>query len=230
MAAISLTSKIDVPIVTVLTALLFFSAFCFKGGESVFFGYPTNYISLDLVSVINLSFKMTFFICGTIGVLHLIFDDGLKIKRNAFYLVMTSVILGEATNIYFRAKAGNWDIVDYMDGGPLILTGLGMFYFSINMFYRVNGTIKIIPAGVILSLSFMAAFSFLCGVNYHRQLGATIWKTKDDQYLIGDYKDGILLKKCTEGKGVFTIKDFKGLEFVEADVRKTAGKDLRCGK
>lgn len=228
MATIPLSPKIDIPLVTVLSALLFFSAFCFKSGESVYFGYPSYYITLDLVSVINLSLKMTFFICGTIGLLHLVFDDGWRIKKAAFWFVIATVAVGEITNIYRRVRAGNWDIVDYMDGGPLLLAGLGMFYFSINSFYKLNGTIKVIPAGVILALCFVAAFSFLCGVNYHRQLGATIWKTNDGKYLIADYKDGVLLKQCINGKGVFTIKDYKGLDFVEVDIRKDAGKDFRC--
>lgn len=219
---------VDFPLVTALSGLLFMSAYFFKVGESVYFGYPSYYIYLDLTEVINLSLKMMAFMCGTIGVLHIIFDSSWKLNKHALWVIIISTILAEVTNVYFRIKSRDWDYVSYLDVSFLVLAGLGMFYFSVRCFVKGKDGIHVIPSGVVLAVFFMALFSFLSGVNYHRQIGSTLWRTNDNKYVIGDYKDAFLMKQCVAGKGVFTIQDYKNSDFTEVDVGKDARKLLRC--
>ena len=76
----------------------------------------------------------------------------------------------------------------------------------------------------------MAISSFLAGINYHNQLGSTLWKTDDNKYVIGEYKDNLILKECVNGEGIFTLREAKDNQFKEASVDVTANINFRCKK
>ncbi|TKK36393.1 hypothetical protein [Pantoea agglomerans] len=228
MANLPLKTTLDFPLVTAISGLLFMCAYFFKVGESVYFGYPSYYIYLDLTEVINLSLKMFAFMCGTIGVLHLIFDSSWKLNKHALWGIGISTVVAELTNIYLRIQEQDWDYVSYLDISFLMVAGLGMFYFFVRSFIGGDGRVHVIPSGLALSVFFMALFSFLSGVNYHRQIGSTLWKTADNKYVIGEYKDAFLMKQCVNGKGIFSIKEYKDSDFTEVNVAKDARRMLRC--
>ncbi|WP_455853919.1 hypothetical protein [Pantoea endophytica] len=222
--------RLEFPVVTLITAVLFIACYSFKAGEAVFFGYPSYYIYLDLNSVLNLSLKLLVVLVFSFGSFAWLFDDEGKLKVNSIKYVIWMLFFIEALSVGFKLYKHVHDFVLYMDG----TLNLIMLYMMVSTFLtsinKCDEGLMINLWGVVVGFMFMSAAFFLSGINYHNQLGSTLWVTEDNQYVIGEYKDGFILKKCVDGVGVFSVKDYKDNLFNETTVDLTSNIKFRCEK
>lgn len=227
---ITVNTKVELPAITIATAFLFLASFCFKVGEAVFFGYPTYYISLDFPSVINVSLKLLAYFVFVYGALIWLFDDVWKLKRKTFKYVMIAMLFFEAISWFYKLKHKTFDFVSYLDGGLVAITSFIMVFIGVEIFRKESDGIKINGTALIGTVILMSFSSFLAGINYHNQIGSTLWKSKEGKYVIGEYKGSLILKECKNGEGVFTLKEPKDIEFTEASVDVTTNVKFRCKK
>lgn len=222
--------KVEIPFITLLASILFIACYSFKAGEAFFFGYPAYYIYLDLSSVLNLSVKLLFVLVLSFGSMVWLFDDDGKLKvKSVKYLILIIVVV----EVFFTALKINrreQDFVSYISGGMGLLCCYLMVYFSVNSFKKTEEGLLINVWGVLPTLVFLPAFFFITGINYQNQFGSMLWVTKDNQFVIGEYKDSLILKKCVDGESVFYLKDYKDNEFKSSLVDVTSNANFRCRK
>lgn len=220
--------NIDIPTLTILTALLFISAYAFKYGESVFYGYPINYFALDLTEVINLSLKMLscflviFIIIATPASIGKGYTD---ITAFVIAVMLIGISIYEG---YGRIKSGAWDVVSLLDINVLILSGVLFVCFGKNclMYCSIKSTLPfrlIVPLFIL-----MIVFSFLLGVNYQTLPFAKVWAAESNGFVVAQFKDGFLLKSCVDNVASFQVIDAKGAKFYQLDSGNSVGLKIRC--
>ncbi|MCE1607615.1 hypothetical protein ACNI4F_08535 [Enterobacter hormaechei] len=227
---VKVNKSIDFPLITILTALLFISAYCFKLGEALYFGYPSSLISLDLTSVVNVSLKLLFYFVGiVIGFIHFIDNDGKVRVDKAKYVLWTFIAIA-IISILLNIKRGDKDLVNYLNSGFFGIFSWLMVMSLVKTFERKDDLSNVNVLHAILTVFFMSATSYLGGVNYHNQFASHLWKTSDGKVVVGEYNGHFVLKKCIDGKGVFSFSEVNGSEFVEV-VNYVEGKfNPRCHK
>lgn len=218
----------EIPFVTLITSLLFVSAYAFKYGESVFFGYPINYFSLDITEVINLSLKML----SLFMVIFAVVTIPASIKDNLVDLTaLVSSVIVSCSAIYFgyiRVRGGVWDWVSLLDFNVLLISAIAfvcLFKNFLNLYSREN---KIDLRALIAAFLSMILFSFLLGVNYQSLPFVKVWMTQDDSYVVAQFKDGFLLKKCINDNERFEVIDIKGTVFYQIPSGEFRGLLIRC--
>lgn len=212
---ISINSKLDFPIITLLTAVLFINAYCFKVGEAIYFGYPTYYINLDLTSVINISLKLLIYFFTIIGsVVHFFGNDGKLKAENIKYLLWVIIALTVLSYIY-NIRSGKTDPVIYLNGGVFGIASWFTVYISSGMLTKKEGALEVNFWALTGTAIVMAISSFLAGVNYHNQFASSLWETEDKKLVVGEFSGLFILKECKDGKGIFYLKEIKDSKFVE---------------
>lgn len=227
---VKFNNNFDFPLVTILTVLLFILAYFFKLGEAVYFGYPAILISLDLTSVANISLKLFFYFGSIIiGVFNFILNDG-AIKLNKIKYVLWIFIAITIFSVFLSFKRGGKDLVNYLNGGLFGICSWLVVMSLCKTFERSGDLINIDFVYAILTVFFMSVTSFLGGINYHNQFASVLWKTLDGKIVVGEYNGNFVLKKCVDGKGVFSFREVNGSEFVEV-VNYVEGKfNPRCNR
>lgn len=227
MASIPIHTKADIPTVTIITSVLFFAVYAFKVGEAVYFGYPVYYINLDVTEVVNLAIKMLFFIFAFASVLF-VKEDKKPWKKNSKTYFVVFLVLFYAFSTYLNVSGGDWDAVSLIDLPAVIGAGMLMVFFGKECFKKQDDQWFLSLPASGMTLVLMAIFSFLVGVNYHRQFPEILWKTNDGDIVVSQYKDGFLLKHCDKGMGYFKIQEYKDSKFYGVSSREVSGVEIRC--
>lgn len=212
---ISISSKLDLPLVTVLSGVLFIDAYFFKLGEAVYFGYPSYYMSLDLTSVINIALKLLVFFGAVMGGVVCFFGDDGRLQSNRIKLWLWFAVAVTIIQYFFYIKAGVLDPVKYLSGGLFVTITWLAVYFSTGIVTKKNESFAISYWPLMITAILMMFSSFLAGINYHNQVASSLWLTEDNKIVVGEYNGLFVLKECVDGRGVFYLKEMKDSKFIE---------------
>lgn len=213
----------DIPLVTV-TAIVFYAfSYLFQLGFSVFWGYPSAYIeiNLDIMLTTSVALLTVLLVAG-----HYI--EGLfHIKKLSFWAGAALVIFFTLiiNSLMFQIKSSLDIFRGIFDIRQALVLG-----FVITALFAVSGIKKVSkwPSddlsfnNIVSALSSFAAFAVMAGVLYS-MMPWPGYVTKDDMILAAKYSDNLVLTKCEKGKVTVKIVSSNSdveLEFISPKVRK----------
>lgn len=226
----NINSKIDLPLASIFTVILFISAYAFSLGESVFFGYPFYYVTLDIGNAINISLKLLLYygIIFTGAIIALACDP--KNKKIPIIFITSAIIVLKIISMLMFYFKGGVSLYVYANTGSTTLISWLAVLMAIATFKKRDENFYIEFRNLIITLFLFLLSSFLCGINYHSSFKAKIWETVDHKYLVGEYKGNFLLIHCINGRSHFTLEEMKGQEFIVSDINSARAVVLRCKK
>lgn len=190
----------DIPLVTV-TAIVFYAfSYLFQLGLSVFWGYPSAYIeiNLDIMLTTSVALLVVLLVAG-----HYI--EGLfHIKKLSFWAGAAVIILFTLiiNSFMFQIKSSLDIFRGIFDIRQALVLG-----FVITALFAVSGIKKISrwPSddlnliNVVSTLSSSAAFAVMSGILYS-MMPWPGYVTKDEMMLAAKYSDNLVLVKCENKK------------------------------
>lgn len=213
----------DIPLVTV-TAIVFYAfSYLFQLGFSVFWGYPSAYIeiNLDIMLTTSVALLAVLLVAG-----HYI--EGLfHIKKLSFWTGTALIIFFTLiiNSLMFQMKSSLDILRGIFDIRQALVLG-----FVITALFAVSGIKKISKwpsddlnlINVVSALSSCAAFAVMAGILYS-MMPWPGYATKDDMLLAAKYSDNLVLAKCEKGKVTVKIVSSNSdveLESLSPKVRK----------
>lgn len=220
--------KFDIPTVTLLTAFLFVSTYSFKFGESLFFGYPIYYLSLDLSEVINSSLKVLFFMffyCSFSALM--VMGDEERRYMILKYLTI-GLFSGAVVSCYVEYRKGTLDFIKLFSTVFVFFMSMLTFYLLSKSYKRIEGLWHLDWRYTSFSAMSFIVFCCVLGANYHQLPLQKPWFDKDGGFVVSQYKDCFLIKNCTDGVAHFKFVEFKDSEFYQGSFRQVQQINLKC--
>lgn len=213
----------DIPLVTV-TAIVFYAfSYLFQLGFSVFWGYPSAYIEINLDIMLTTS----------VALLAVLLVAGHYIE-GLFHIKKLSFLTGAALVIFFTLIINSlmFQIKSSLDifRGIFDIRQALVLGFVITALFAVSGIKKISKwpsddlnfINIVSALSSFSAFAVMAGVLYS-MMPWPGYVTKDDMILAAKYSENLVLAKCEKGKVTVKVVSSNSdveLEFISPKVRK----------
>ncbi|HGE8301587.1 TPA: hypothetical protein ACGD5C_001917 [Serratia marcescens] len=220
MTAVEELLKNKVPFVTISTVVIYFVALSFQYGNSIFFGYPTEFIEIGLDTLLKTVAWVVFFSFLVGGVLYFYYRT-FNLER---LLAFPVAVLAIFSLLYLSILGTTWPWE--LQGRASMFLPLGIAYLSVYpVIFFSEGIMsgyfqsKTIGVGMLAFLVvFMLSFSAISGsLVAYKMDSLFVVKDKPGVYLIAGYGGRLVLGECTLDSVVFNRTDGENIQFVKVN-------------
>ncbi|MDA5548598.1 hypothetical protein OP862_02275 [Yersinia massiliensis] len=209
--------KNDITLVTIISIVSYGMVYFFQSGVARYFGYPTDFINIDLTMLIKTIFAFFGVLVFSLSLLDIHFSMvRLKIVHNLFiffmfFWIFSLLVVGSFSPLA-SFYSGYMALPSYLALASISLVSSLAFLANLSKTNFSDFNYKSFMIAIVLIISTPYSFGWL-----------SAYKTKDifvsdDLYLLNSYGTFLVLGKCSDGKSSFILTEgSQNLKFIKSD-------------